>query len=67
MSVCTTTSVRDGSGYPDALKGDKTGLLAKMCAVCDVYDAISSDRPYQKGLGPGRVDPQDGRVEQTAV
>ena len=23
-----------------------------MCAVCDVYDAISSDRPYQKGLGP---------------
>ncbi|PAV47136.1 hypothetical protein CK486_14590 [Pseudomonas sp. HAR-UPW-AIA-41] len=53
LDVCLHHHERqDGSGYPDALKGDKTGLLAKMCAVCDVYDAISSDRPYQKGLGP---------------
>ena len=53
LDVCLHHHERqDGSGYPDALKGDKTGLLAKMCAVCDVYDAISSDRPYQKGWGP---------------
>lgn len=53
LDVCLHHHERqDGSGYPDALAGDKTGLLAKMCAVCDVYDAISSDRPYQKGWGP---------------
>lgn len=42
----------DGSGYPDRLRGTQISLTAKMGAVCDVYDAITSDRPYKKGLDP---------------
>lgn len=43
----------DGSGYPDKLTGDRISLMAKMGAVCDVYDAITSDRPYKVGWRPG--------------
>lgn len=42
----------DGSGYPDHLKGDEITLFAKMGAVCDVYDAITSNRPYKAGWDP---------------
>jgi putative nucleotidyltransferase with HDIG domain len=42
----------DGTGYPHGLDGDSISLLAKMGAVCDVYDAITSDRPYKKGWPP---------------
>jgi len=42
----------DGSGYPHKLAGDTISLLAKMGAVCDVYDAITSNRPYKKGWSP---------------
>jgi putative nucleotidyltransferase with HDIG domain len=42
----------DGSGYPHKLQGDNISLFAKMGAVCDVYDAITSDRPYKKGWAP---------------
>lgn len=42
----------DGTGYPYGLKGDTISLYAKMGAVCDVYDAITSDRPYKKGWAP---------------
>jgi putative nucleotidyltransferase with HDIG domain len=42
----------DGSGYPDRLKGDAISLFARMGAVCDVYDAITSDRPYKRGWDP---------------
>lgn len=42
----------DGSGYPHGLKGDEISLLAKMGAVCDVYDAITSNRPYKAGWDP---------------
>jgi putative nucleotidyltransferase with HDIG domain len=42
----------DGSGYPHKLSGDKISLFAKMGAVCDVYDAITSTRPYKKGWSP---------------
>ena len=42
----------DGSGYPKGLKGDEISLLAKMGAVCDVYDAITSNRPYKTGWDP---------------
>lgn len=42
----------DGTGYPDGLKGDSIGLLARMTAVCDVYDAVTSDRPYKQGWPP---------------
>jgi putative nucleotidyltransferase with HDIG domain len=42
----------DGSGYPHKLSGDTISLFAKMGAVCDVYDAITSNRPYKKGWSP---------------
>lgn len=42
----------DGSGYPERLKGDAISLFAKMGAVCDVYDAITSNRPYKSGWDP---------------
>jgi len=42
----------DGSGYPEGLKGNDISLFAKMGAVCDVYDAITSNRPYKSGWDP---------------
>lgn len=42
----------DGSGYPDRLSGDQISLYARMGAVCDVYDAITSNRPYKQGWCP---------------
>lgn len=42
----------DGTGYPDKLQGDKISLIAKMTAICDVYDAITSNRPYKRGWDP---------------
>lgn len=42
----------DGSGYPNKLNGDAISLFAKMGAVCDVYDAITSNRPYKAGWDP---------------
>jgi putative nucleotidyltransferase with HDIG domain len=42
----------DGSGYPHKLPGDRISTLAKMSAIVDVYDAITSDRVYHKGMPP---------------
>jgi HD-GYP domain-containing protein (c-di-GMP phosphodiesterase class II) len=42
----------DGSGYPEGLKDAAISRLAKMGAVCDVYDAITSNRPYKAGWDP---------------
>ncbi len=42
----------DGSGYPEGLKGEEISLMARMGAVCDVYDAITSNRPYKAGWDP---------------
>lgn len=42
----------DGTGYPHGLKGDTISMFARMGAVCDVYDAITSNRPYKKGWAP---------------
>lgn len=41
---------RDGSGYPDNLRGDNISTLSQMAAIVDVYDAITSDRSYHKGI-----------------
>jgi putative nucleotidyltransferase with HDIG domain len=42
----------DGSGYPHGLAGTEISLHARMGAVCDVYDAITSRRPYKEASGP---------------
>lgn len=41
-----------GGGYPHGLKGDAISLHARMGAICDVYDAITSNRPYKAGWCP---------------
>jgi putative nucleotidyltransferase with HDIG domain len=41
---------RDGTGYPDKLAGDAISELAQMAAIVDVYDAITADRCYHKGM-----------------
>ena len=40
----------DGKGYPDALKGEAIPLIARYLALADTFDAMTSDRPYRKGL-----------------
>jgi HD-GYP domain-containing protein (c-di-GMP phosphodiesterase class II) len=45
----------DGSGYPHGLKGEEIPLFARLFAVVDVWDALSSDRPYRKRLPPKDV------------
>ena len=40
----------DGSGYPDGLKGEAIPLTARILQTVDVYDALSTDRPYRKAL-----------------
>ena len=40
----------DGKGYPYGIKGDKIPLFAKILAVADAYDAMTTDRPYRKAL-----------------
>lgn len=42
----------DGSGYPMGLKGDDIHPYGRICSLADVFDALNSDRPYRKGLGP---------------
>lgn len=42
----------DGSGYPDHLAGDKIPLGARILQIVDVYDALTSDRPYRRALEP---------------
>ena len=37
----------DGSGYPAGLAGEQIPLIARICAVCDVFDALVSERPYK--------------------
>lgn len=43
----------DGTGYPRKFKDEQISLFAKMGAICDVYDAITSNRPYKSGWDPG--------------
>lgn len=53
MDVCLHHHEKvDGNGYPHHLKADQISLFAKMGAVCDVYDAITSNRPYKAGWDP---------------
>jgi putative two-component system response regulator len=42
----------DGSGYPDGLKGDAIPLLAQIMGIVDVYDAVTSVRPYKLAMSP---------------
>ena len=45
----------DGSGYPNGLVGDHIALCARIVAVADVFDALTSARPYKKAWSPGKA------------
>lgn len=45
----------DGNGYPDALKGEKINKLARVVSIADVYDALTSDRPYRRAMLPSEA------------
>lgn len=51
-AVLTHHEKYDGTGYPLGLKGYDQSLYGKIIAVSDVYDALTSDRPYRKALSP---------------
>ena len=54
LDVCLHHHERiDGRGYPERLAGEQISLFARMGAVCDVYDAISSERCYKRPWTPG--------------
>lgn len=55
LTVCVAAQHHekiDGSGYPHGLKGDEISEYGKMTAIVDVYDAITSDRVYHRGIPP---------------
>ena len=53
MDVCLHHHERfDGGGYPHKLPNDKLNQLVRMGSICDVYDAITSNRPYKNGWDP---------------
>ena len=56
----------DGGGYPDGLSGEETPYLARIVAVADSIDAMSSDRPYRKGIPDAKLDEilRDGAGKQ---
>lgn len=42
----------DGKGHPDGLKGSEIPLLARICSITDVFDAMTSNRPYRRAITP---------------
>ena len=56
----------DGSGYPDGLKGAAIPFGARVIAVADSFDAMTSDRPYRAGMSVAKAAAilRDGRSQQ---
>ncbi len=57
----------DGTGYPRGLKGSEIPISSRIIAVADAYDAMSSDRPYRKGLAMEVVIEEMKRVAGTQL
>lgn len=56
LDVCLHHHERyDGSGYPDRLAGQDISLFARMAAICDSYDAMTSRRTHKLGMDPAQV------------
>ncbi len=56
LDVCLHHHERiDGQGYPNKLVGDQISQLTKMASICDVYDAVTSTRPYKAGWNPSKA------------
>jgi putative two-component system response regulator len=61
----------DGTGYPRGLKGEEIPLTARLFAIVDVWDALTSDRPYRKAMLPAEalnyIKSQAGRHFETKI
>ena len=56
LDVCLSHHERfDGTGYPSGLSGSGLSVIARMGAICDVYDALTSDRVYKDAWTPQRA------------
>jgi len=55
MAVLTHHEKYNGTGYPYKLKSDKIPIYGKIIAISDVYDALTSDRPYRKAVLPSEA------------
>ncbi len=55
LTVRSTHERWDGTGYPDGLIGEEIPLAARMIAICDAYDAITSERPYRHARSSERA------------
>ena len=49
----------DGTGYPDGLRGEEIPIAARVFSVADVFDALTTDRPYRPALTAVRVTSDD--------
>jgi putative two-component system response regulator len=63
----------DGSGYPDSLKGEQISIVARIMAVVDIYDALTTDRPYRRGMTQSDAieilekEGQQGKLDTTII
>ncbi len=63
----------DGSGYPAGKKGEQIGAIARIAAVSDIYDALTTDRPYRVGMTPAEAtdiikrEASQGKLDRRAV
>jgi putative nucleotidyltransferase with HDIG domain len=63
----------DGTGYPDGLQGEQISIFARIGAVADIYDALTTERPYKPGLSVEEAvallkrEAKDGRLDERAV
>ena len=57
----------DGTGYPDGLAGEEIPLESRIILVADAFEAMTSDRPYRRGAGPGVRGRRAGAQRRRAV
>lgn len=56
LDVCLHHHERiDGNGYPFGIRGEDLSIYARMGAICDVYDAVTSNRPYKTAWSPSEA------------
>lgn len=63
----------DGSGYPDGLRGEEIAMVARIMAVVDIFDAMTTQRPYRKALSSARAmaelrkEADHGRLDKNVI
>ncbi|GAB3029667.1 HD-GYP domain-containing protein [Bowmanella dokdonensis] len=62
----------DGSGYPNGKQGDELSVYARMAAIVDTYDSLTSDRPWRKAMSPTQslkslLSSSQGKLDQSLV